>query len=84
MVVDRSGIHRRTNSTATLATIGANFASISTGPLWPPPQPYRRLLAGDEDTIGAGRCFGALHQLYQRTRRVLNGASRAPHVAFRW
>jgi hypothetical protein len=33
-----------------------------------------------KDTIGAGRCFPALHLLYQRTRQVLYGTSRATHL----
>jgi hypothetical protein len=37
-----------------------------------------------KDTIGAGRCFGDLQQLYQRTRRVLLAHQERPIYAFRW
>jgi len=37
-----------------------------------------------KDTIGAGRCFGDLQQLYQRTRRVLMAHQERPIYAFRW
>ena len=37
-----------------------------------------------QDTIGAGRCFGALQQLSQRTRRVLMAHQERPIYAFSW
>ena len=37
-----------------------------------------------KDAIGAGRCFGDLHQLYHRTRRVLMAHHERPMYAFRW
>ena len=37
-----------------------------------------------KDTIGAGRCFPALHQLYQRTRQVLMAHQERPIYAFHW
>ena len=37
-----------------------------------------------KDTIGAGRCFGALQELYQRTRRVLMAHQERPIYAFHW
>ena len=35
-------------------------------------------------TIGAGRCFGDLQQLYQRTRRVLMAHQERPIYEFHW
>ena len=35
-----------------------------------------------KDRIGAGRCFSDLHQLYQRTRRVLMAHQERPIYAF--
>jgi hypothetical protein len=37
-----------------------------------------------KDRIGAGRCFPDLHQLYQRTRRVLMAHQEQPIYAFHW
>jgi hypothetical protein len=37
-----------------------------------------------KDRIGAGRCFPDLHQLYQRTRRVLMAHQERPLYAFHW
>src|SRR6266540_1288238 len=37
-----------------------------------------------KDTIGAGRCFGDLQQLYQRTRRVLMAHQERPIYEFHW
>jgi hypothetical protein len=37
-----------------------------------------------KDTVGAGRCFDALHQLYQRTRRVLLTHQEQPIYRFSW
>jgi len=37
-----------------------------------------------KERIGAGRCFPDLHQLYQRTRRVLMAHHERPIYAFRW
>jgi hypothetical protein len=37
-----------------------------------------------KDTIGAGRCFDDLHQLYQRTRRVLLTHQEQPIYRFAW
>src|SRR5262245_28985401 len=37
-----------------------------------------------KDRIGAGRCFPDLHQLYQRTRRVLMAHQERPIYAFHW
>jgi hypothetical protein len=37
-----------------------------------------------KDPIGAGRCCGALQQLYQRTRRVLLTHQERPMYAFHW
>jgi hypothetical protein len=37
-----------------------------------------------KDTIGAGRCFGNLQELYQRTRQVLMAHQERPIYAFHW
>src|SRR5262245_10037851 len=37
-----------------------------------------------KDTIGAGRCFANLQELYQRTRRVLMAHQERPIYAFHW
>ena len=37
-----------------------------------------------KDTIGAGRCFPNLHQLYQRTRQVLMAHQERPIYEFHW
>ena len=37
-----------------------------------------------KDTIGAGRCFPDLLQLYQRTRRVLMAHQERPIYEFHW
>jgi hypothetical protein len=37
-----------------------------------------------KDTIGAGRCFPDLRQLYQRTRRVLTAHQERPIYEFHW
>jgi len=37
-----------------------------------------------KDRIGAGRCFPDLHQLYQRTRRVLTDHQARPIYEFHW
>ena len=37
-----------------------------------------------KDTIGAGRCFPDLRQLYQRTRQVLMAHQERPIYAFHW
>ena len=37
-----------------------------------------------KDTIGAGRCFSDLLQLYQRTRHVLRAHQERPIYEFHW
>src|SRR5882724_13057097 len=37
-----------------------------------------------KDTIGAGRCFRTLHQLYWRTRQVLMAHQERPIYEFHW
>jgi hypothetical protein len=37
-----------------------------------------------KDTIGAGRCFGDLPQLYRRTRQVLMAHQERPIYTFHW
>src|SRR5437763_1091486 len=46
-----------------------------------PIEGFCRVMKG---TIGAGRCFGALQELYQRTRRVLMTHQERPIYAFHW
>jgi len=53
---------------------------LLTSPLWAPTSPHRRLLARDEGQDRAGRCFPDLHQLYQRTRRVLMAHQERPNL----
>jgi hypothetical protein len=37
-----------------------------------------------KDRIGAGRCFPALHQLYERMRQVLMAHQERPIYQFHW
>jgi hypothetical protein len=37
-----------------------------------------------KDTIGAGRCFSTLQQLYWRTRQVLMAHQERPIYEFHW
>ena len=85
MVVDRSGIHRAHKLDATLdhyhGTLRFHFLPAHGGHHLNPIEGCWRVM---KDTIGAGRCFGTLHQLYQRTRRVLMAHQEHPIYAFRW
>jgi DDE superfamily endonuclease len=72
MVADRSGIHRAKKLASTLAHCGHPLNPIAG---------FWRVM---KDRIGAGRCFPALHQLYQRTRRVLMAHQERPIYAFHW
>jgi len=86
MVVDRSGIHRAHKLDATLDHYHSTFrfhclpASI-VGTTSNPIEGFWRVM---KDRIGAGRCFPDLHQLYQRTRRVLMAHQERPIYAFHW
>jgi hypothetical protein len=85
MVVDRSGIHRAHTLASTLAHWHEQFRLY----VWParcghPLNPIEGFWRVLKDRIGAGRCFPDLHQLYQRTRRVLMAHHERPIYAFRW
>ena len=85
MVVDRSGIHRAHKLDATLDhdhdKFRFHFLPAHCGHHRNPIEGFWRVM---KDTIGAGRCFGDLQQLYQRTRRVLMAHQERPIDAFRW
>ena len=85
MVVDRSGIHRAHKLDATLdhyhGKLRFHFLPAHCGHHLNPIEGFWRVM---KDTISAGRCFGNLQQLYQRTRRVLMAHQERPMYAFRW
>jgi hypothetical protein len=85
MVVDRSGIHRAHKLDAPLehyhGKLRFHCLPAHCGHHLNPIEGFRRVM---KDTIGAGRCFSDLHQLYQRTRRVLMAHQERPIYAFRW
>jgi transposase len=85
MVVDRSGIHRAHKLDATLDhyrdTFRFHFFPAHCGHHLNPIEGFWRVM---KDTIGAGRCFPDLPQLYQRTRRVLMAHQERPIYAFHW
>jgi len=85
MVVDRSGIHRAHKLDATLAhyhgKLRFHFLPAHCGHHLNPIEGFWRVM---KDTISAGRCFGDLQQLYQRTRRVLMAHQERPIYAFHW
>ncbi len=79
MVVDRSGIHRAHKLDATLehdhSTLRFPCLPAHGGHHLNPIEGFWRVR---KDTIGAGRCFGDLQQLYQRTHRVLMAHQERP------
>jgi transposase len=85
MVVDRSGIHRAHKLASTLEHWHGRFRlhllPAPCGHHLNPIEGFWRVL---KDRIGAGRCFPDLHQLYQRTRRVLTDHQTRPIYAFHW
>jgi hypothetical protein len=85
MVVDRSGIHRAHQLDATLdhdhATFRLHGLPPHCGHHLNPIAGFWRVM---KETIGAGRCFPDLHQLSQRTRRVLMAHQERPMYAFHW
>ncbi len=85
MVVDRSGIHRAHKLDATLdhyhSKFRFHFLPAHCGHHLNPIEGFWRVM---KDRIGAGRCFPDLHQLYQRTRRVLMAHQERPIYAFHW
>jgi transposase len=85
MVADRSGIHRAKKLASTLAHWHEQFRlhllPAHCGHHLNPIEGFWRVM---KDRIGAGRCFPDLHQLYQRTRRVLMAHQERPIYAFHW
>jgi len=85
MVADRSGIHRAKKLASTLAHWHGQFRlhllPAHCGHHLNPIEGFWRVM---KDRIGAGRCFPDLHQLYQRTRRVLMGQHERPIFEFHW
>jgi hypothetical protein len=85
MVVDRRGIHRAHKLDATLDHDREKFRfhclPAHGGHHLNPIEGFWRVM---KDTIGAGRCFPDLPQLYQRTRRVLMAHQERPIYAFHW
>ena len=85
MVVDRSGIHRAHKLDATLdhyhEKLRLHFLPAHCGHHLNPIEGFWRVMKG---VIGAGRCFPALHQLYQRTRHVLMAHQERPIYTFHW
>ena len=85
MVADRSGIHRAHRLASTLAHWHERFRlyllPARCGHHLHPIEGFWRVL---KDRIGAGRCCPDLHQLYQRTRRVLMAHQERPIYEFHW
>ena len=85
MVVDRSGIHWAHKLDTTLehyhSKLRFHFLPAHCGHHRNPIEGFLRVM---KDTIGAGRCFGNLQELYQRTRRVLMAHQERPIYAFHW
>jgi len=85
MVVDRSGIHRAKKLASTLAhydgQLQFHLLPAHCGHHLNPIEGFWRVM---KDTIGAGRCFRTLHQLYWRTRQVLMAHQERPIYEFHW
>ena len=85
MVVDRSGIHRAHKLDTTLehyhGKFRFHFLPAHCGHHLNPIEGFWRVM---KDTIGAGRYFGDLQQLYQRARQVLLAHQERPIYAFHW
>jgi len=85
MVVDRSGIHRAHKLDTTLdhyhGTLRFHCLPAHCGHHLNPIEGFWRVM---KDTIGAGRCFSNLQQLYQRTRQVLMAHQERPISKFHW
>jgi transposase len=85
MVVDRSGSHRAHKLEATLDHYHGKFSFHCLPPhCWHHLNPIEGFWRTMKDAIGAGRCFGDLTQLYQRTRQVLMAHHERPIYAFHW
>jgi transposase len=85
MVVDRSGIHRAGKLASTLTHYEGKFQfhllPAHCGHHLNPIEGFWRVM---KNTIGAGRCFPDLHQLYKRTRQVLMAHQERPIYKFHW
>jgi DDE superfamily endonuclease len=85
MVADRSGIHRAKKLASTLVhwhgRCRLHLLPARCGHHFNPMEGFWRVM---KDTIGAGRCFPDLPQLYHRTRRVLMAHYERPIYTFRW
>jgi transposase len=85
MVADRSGIHRAKKLASTLTHWHKQFRlhwlPAHCGHHLNPIEGFWRVM---KDRISAGRCFPDLHQLYQRTRRVLMAHHERPISTFPW
>jgi hypothetical protein len=85
MVVDRSGIHRAHKLDSTLEHWQGQFRfhrlPAHCGHHLNPIEGFWRVM---KDRIGAGRCLPDLHQLSQRTRRVLMAHQEQPIYTFHW
>jgi transposase len=85
MVADRSGIHRAHKLASTLTHWHKQFRlhllPARCGHHLNPIEGFWRVM---KDRVGAGRCFPDLHQLYQRTRRVLMAHQERPIYTFHW
>jgi DDE superfamily endonuclease len=84
-VVDRSGMHRAHKLASTLAHWHEQLRwyclPARGGHHLNPLEGFWRVM---KERIGAGRCFPDLHQLYQRTRRVLMAHQERPIYTFHW
>jgi transposase len=85
IVVDRSGIHRAHKLASTLDhykdKFALHFLPAHCGHHLNPIEGFWRQM---KEVIGARRCFGDLHQLYQRTRQVLMAHQERPIYEFSW
>jgi hypothetical protein len=78
-VADRSGLHRAHQLASTLAHWHERFRlDVLPARCGHPLKPIAGFWRVMKDRIGAGRCLPDLHQLYQRTRRVLMGHHERP------
>lgn len=85
LVVERRGIHRAHKLTPTLerwaGRLRLHFLPAHSGHHLNPIEGFWRVL---KTTVGAGRSFGTLRALYQRTRQVLMAHQQHPIYQFRW
>jgi hypothetical protein len=85
MVVDRSGLHRAHKLASALSHWHARFRlQFLPARCGHPLNPIEGCWRVRKDRIGAGRCFPALHHLYQRTRRVLMAHQERPIYKLHW